>query len=65
MTKIKTQSDFANLYFSRECTEWRQSKLGGQTSINHAERYCSFEQEEDAALFKMRWEGKGYTPVSD
>jgi hypothetical protein len=65
MAKIKTQTDFATLYFSPECAEWRQSKLGGQTSINHAERYCFFEQEEDATLFKTRWEGKGYTSVLD
>ena len=65
MAQIKTQTDFATLYFSPECTEWRQSKLGGHTSINHAERNCFFEREEDATLFKTRWEGKGYTPVLD
>ena len=62
MAKIQTCSDFAGLYFSGECRDWRRSNLVGQTSINHAERYCSFEEDEDAGLFKTRWEGKGYTP---
>jgi hypothetical protein len=64
MARIKTNSDFAPLFFSNECREWRQSNLVGQTSINHAERHCSFEQEEDAVLFEERWH-EGYTPVSD
>lgn len=62
MTKIQTGSDFASLYFSRECVAWRQSNLIGQTSINHAERFCLFEEDEDAVLFITTWEGKGYTP---
>src|SRR3954467_1673871 len=45
MAKIKTGTDFASLYFSRKCTEWREANLLGQSSINHAERYCSFEQD--------------------
>jgi hypothetical protein len=62
MTKIETCPDFAGLYFSRECVDWRKSNLVGQTSINHAERFCSFEDDQDAILFRKTWEGKGYTP---
>src|SRR4051812_33218038 len=65
MARIKTNTDFAMLYFSPECTDWRRANLGGQTSINHAERHCSFDREEDAAAFKERWESEGYSPVSD
>jgi len=62
MAKIKTNSDFAPLFFSLECREWRLSSMIGPASINHAERYCSFEREEDAVLFEERWR-EGYTPV--
>jgi hypothetical protein len=62
MTKIETGSDFAGLYFSDECMAWRNSNMVGQASVNHAEHYCAFEKDEDAALFTKRWEGKGYTP---
>ena len=62
MTKIGTCTDFAPLYFSRECVDWRKSNLSGGTSINFAERFCSFEKDEDAVLFRTKWEGQGYTP---
>jgi hypothetical protein len=63
MAQIKTRSDFGPLYFSSECREWRELSLAGRTAINFAESYCYFEHDQDADLFKARWQGNGYAAV--